>query len=769
MPCFYDWFAGRTTGNQVNMHRARLRLTRIACALAALHVGCARATPLMAKQGEEVKRPAASIFVRETSGRPLASWPISGGFPFAKGAVRDTDKLRLTAAGQPVPVQSRVLSHWPDGSVRWALLDWQADLKAQEIAEFRVDSGPAPAPAPTRLLRVQESEAAVEVDSGVLRFRIPKRRAALIEDIKLDGQPATTGPVTCFLSIDGKRTPCQAPTSVRVIDAGPLRARIEMRGAYADRFVYVVRVDAYAGQPFVRVFHTFEQHSPEPYTSVQQIAIEIPVAAAATYRFGVEDGKPIAGAVPDAGITLLQPDNLGFKVDGKASTGHAAGWAALQGAEHGLAIAARYFWQEYPKSIELRRDGVTYNLWAASAAPAKIGSGAAKTHELALYFSAKKEPAATLLDALRSPLLPYANPAWTVHTQALRNALAPDGDARSFLDQLDDGYRRQAAFTKRERWDDSGAAICAPAQAERPRSGFFGMFNWGDWNYPGYHDTTKGCEAWGNLEYDKTQVLALAFAATGKAPYADDMVAAARHFMDVDTIHFSAQRPQWVGMNHPKNPLHFTFELGGIDLGHTWTEGLLSYYLLSGDERALEMARGIADRLVARIRLAPMKGNPRQWGWPQIALVAMYELSGEDSYRQAALAYARGAIAAHPPDRIRDWKLGILAESLAYTDSVATDVQIRDWLSRYAAAVTAYSAAADRRFMPALAYVGRVGNKPEYTQAALKSVQGLVFGNWSKPFTIAGRVGFSVLGGGGGDHRTDRTAPTDRSERSNQP
>ncbi len=733
----------------MQLPRSKLLHIHIAGALAVLHVGCASAVPVAAKHGEAQKRPPASIFVHESSGRSLAAWPISGGFPFAQGTVRDSDKLRLTAAGQPLPVQSRVLSHWPDGSVRWVLLDWQADLKATQTAEFHVDS--AAAPAPVRSVRVQESKAGVDVDSGPLRFRIPKTSAALIEDIKLNGRPATSGPVTCFLSIDGKRNPCQAPTSVRVIDAGPLRARIEIRGAYADRFVYVVRVDAYAGQPFVRVFHTFEQHSTEPYVNVQQIAIEIPVATATTYRFGVEDGKPIAGSVPAAGVTLVQPDNLGFVVDGKAFAGHAAGWAALQGAEQGLAIAARYFWQEYPKSIELRRDRVTYNLWAAPAAavtPAKIGSGAAKTHELALYFS-EKEPEATLIEALRSPSLPYANPAWTAHTQALRNALAPDAGAKTFLQQLDDGYRRQAAFASRERWDDSGSATCAPPQPERPRSGFFGMFNWGDWNYAGYHDTTKGCDAWGNLEYDKTQVLALAFAATGKAPYADDMVASARHFMDVDTIHFCVQRPQWVGMNHPKNPLHFTFELGGIDLGHTWIEGLLSYYVLSGDERALTAARGIADYLVTRIRRGNVKGNPRQWGWPQIALVAMYEASGEDVYRQAALAYARGGMAAHPPDRIRDWKLGILAESLAYTDSVTTDAQIRDWLSRYAAAVTAYSAAADRRFMPALAYVGRVSHKPEYTKAALDSAQHLVFGNWAKPFTIAGRVGFSVLGASG--------------------
>ncbi len=215
------------------------------------------------------------------------------------------------------------------------------------------------------------------------------------------------------------------------------------------------------------------------------------------------------------------------------------------------------------------------------------------------------------------------------------------------------------------------------------------MLNWGDWNFPGFRDSTKGCDAWGNLEYDLPQVLALAYAASGERGYYDGMVAAARHFMDVDRIHFHPTRPGWVGMNHPKNPLHFSFELGGVDLGHTWVEGLLSYYALTGDERGLDAARGIADVLVRRIDGIVWRGNPRQWGWPQIALVAAYQATGNDVYRRAAEAYARRGMAAHAPDQGTQWKLGILAEGLAYTHSVTDDAAIRDWLVRYAAAVTA--------------------------------------------------------------------------------
>ncbi len=705
-----------------------------------------------------------SLAVREVGGHNLSASPVGGGVPLPKGLVSDVSQLALSSSGKPVASQAQVLSRWEDGSARWVFVDWQSDLRAQQISsvDLEIRTRTTTTTQPPQSVRLRETSEAVEVDTGPLQFRVPKKQMGLLDSVRLEGQPATSAPVTCFLRIGSQRNSCLAPASVKVLAAGPLRARVEIRGRYERGFVYVVRIEAYAGKSFVRLWHTFEQHFPEPFLDVQQIALDIPFAPARakTYRFGVENKPALAGTLAEAGVVLAQTDNLDFSVAGEPTRGHAAGWAVLQGTGQGLALAARFFWQEYPKSIELRRDRIVYNLWAPTGAIAKLGSGAGKTHEVALYFSGRVGPDEAELAALANgPLLALAPPEWIANTGALRNALRPGNEGREFLKQLQGGYRRHRAYGERERWDDCGSATCAGLE-ERPRVGFFGMWNWGDWNFPGYHDTIKGCDAWGNLEYDTTQVLALAFAASGDPTYAESMVAAARHFMDVDTIHYSTQHPQWTGMNHPKNPLHFSFELGGTDLGHTWTEGLLSYYLLTGDERGLEIARGIADHLVARIRRGQVQGNPRQWGWPQIALVAMYEATGEEQYRRAALDFARGGMRAHAPNVIRDWKLGVLAESLAYTDSIAADPQIRDWLTRYAAALVAYSRVADPRFMPAIAYVGTVTNKADYQEVARKAVQRLTFGQWSKPFTIAGRVGFSTLASLSSPRRTVGSPPT---------
>src|SRR6516165_7814261 len=63
--------------------------------------------------------------------------PVSCGLPWPRGAVHDAACLTITdSAGTPYPLQARPLDSWPDGSLRWVLLDWQADVNGN--AMYRV-------------------------------------------------------------------------------------------------------------------------------------------------------------------------------------------------------------------------------------------------------------------------------------------------------------------------------------------------------------------------------------------------------------------------------------------------------------------------------------------------------------------------------------------------------------------------------------------------------------------------------------------------------
>ncbi len=685
------------------------------------------------------------ITVREPDGVERRRWPLTVSVPFARGALVASAPLAVRdEAGTALPIQTRPLATWPDGSVRWMLIDTQVDLRPNQERRLRVEAGATEATATP--LRVAAGEAQIAIDSGALRFAIPRDRFAIADGLRLAGVEApVTGPITALLVAGERRGLAQTPTEMRVLESGPLRARVELRGTYGNGFDYVVRVDAYAGQPWLRVLHTFVNRNPAAFTSVPRIAIEVPLGTLkpARYRLGVVGARMRSGDLGDAPLIVVQRDNVTAEVAGERDAAQLTGWIELANSRASVGAAGRWFWQQYPQSFTAGRDRLTYNLWAPEADAAGAGVGAAKTHEVVLWASGPQGLAPGTGTALTRPLVGVVDPLSVVRSGALPDAVASGAATARFVRKAADAAQRYLTRNEQEPWNDCGKATCTAADEARRRVGAYGMWNWGDWNFRGYEDRVKGTDSWGNLEYDTTQVLALAYTASGTPALFDAMVAAARHYMDVDTIHAYPARPEWVGMNHPKNPLHFSFQLGGPDLGHTWTRGLISYYYLTGDERGLAAARGIADYLTTRIGGA-VRGNPRQWGWPQVALLAVHEATGEARYLEAARQYAARGMAAHPPSGARQWKLGILADALAYTHAATGDPAMRAWLETYAAGVMAHRAQADARAFPAVAYVGRLRGDATLREAALGRAEQLDLGAWGKPFTVNGRIGFRI-------------------------
>jgi hypothetical protein len=683
------------------------------------------------------------ITVSEGDGIARRQWPLSLSIPLPRGALRPDRPVSIVdASGGAAPVQARPLVRWSDGSVRWLLVDTVTDLAPHQTRHLRLVAGRSHAPA-VRATAV-DSPAGVVVDTGTVRFIVPRTRFAFVDALRpRDGQTPAIGAVTSTLVADGDTHAAQTPSEVRIVDAGPLRVRVDVRGTYGSGFDYEIRIEAYAGQPVVHIWHTFINRHPVPYSSVSSLNVELPLSAPMSdYRYGAVGTDPVAGALGDGGLQLAQIDNETFARDGTTRPGRLSGWVELSGGSTRAGLAARWFWQEYPQNLDVQRDRLVYSEWAPTSEPAKFGVGAAVTHEFAIWAGAAAGGNSDIAEVAAAPLLGVVDPAALASSGALPQAIAPRAAGARFAQTALAAARRYESRNAIERWDDCGSIRCDTG-VERPRTGAYGMLNWGDWNFIGYHDTTKGIEAWGNLEYDTAEVLALTYAATGDAAVHEMMVAAARHFIDVDTIHACPARPKWVGMNHPKNPLHFAFELGGPDLGHTWTQGSLAYYYLTGDERGLVAARGVADYLVERVRTVN-RGNPRQWGWPQIALLAVFDATGHAAYRDAALAYARGGMRAHPPATSTQWKVGILADALAYTHAATGDPEIAAWLKAYAAAVMQRRADADARAFPGVAYVAAMTGNAAMREAAQDRVDQLDLGNWGKPYSVNGRIGFRI-------------------------
>jgi len=683
-----------------------------------------------------------AVQVAEPAGVARSNWPLVVNVPFPRGALRDRSSLSLRRGARGLPTQVQLLASWPDGSVRWVRIDSSISLRPHETAKLTVVR--APGTPPERPLTIAKTARAIEVNTGAVHFRIPRDRFAIADDLGMGrGMAPTIGAITASMVVDHRVRPAGPPSAVEVLEAGPVRGLIELNGPFGPDFSYITRIEVYAGSPFIRVRHTYVKTGGSRGSKLERLSIDVPFATeiAGRYNAGRERGKPLHGEL-DSGnsVVLAQPDNLYFLRDGEKFDGRLSGWFELAGKKAAVGVAARWFWQEYPKAVSMGTRGITYDLWSPVAPPVNIGIGSAKTHEFVIWLTPRGSIGKAGAPAVARPLRGNVDLGWIASSGALNDGVDPR--ATDFDETLLQAARRVRKRNAHERWDDCGHEQCGGSIPQVPRTGAYGMLNWGDWNFPGYHDTVKGTDAWGNLEYDTTEVLALTYAATNDPEVFDAMVAAARHFMDVDTVHALPARSEWVGMNHPKNPLHFSFALGGIDIGHTWTEGLVSYYLLTGDARGLQVAKGIADYLTRRLG-AVLRGNPRQWGWPQIALLGVYDVTGEARYLSAAQGYARAGMRAHPATGKFHWKLGILADGLAQTHRYAGGAEIEQWLRSYAERVMSQQYD-DSRFYPGVAYAAALTNNPQWRTAALRRLKSLDLGSWAKPFSINGRVGARI-------------------------
>src|SRR5205814_1358205 len=190
--------------------------------------------------------------------------------------------------------------------------------------------------------------------------------------------------------------------------------------------------------------------------------------------------------------------------------------------------------------------------------------------------------------------------------------------ARDFLGRLASAYGRYRKHVETERWDDGPPVPCAERTEEHPRVGLYGALNWGDWQFPGYRDHVRGCDGWGNLEYDLPQVLALAYAATGSRLFLEGLVPAARRYLEAARAYADAG----TDLFRP-TPAAGDWKMGVL------ADGVAAVYGADGDARLRRWLVAYADALLA---------SPGRFTDPRFALPLgqLYALTGDAPHQHAA-------------------------------------------------------------------------------------------------------------------------------------
>ncbi|MBU1613974.1 PKD domain-containing protein [bacterium] len=217
------------------------------------------------------------LTVEERAGVARTGWPVTSGLPLPKGM--------LTAAGilYSNGIQARPLSLWDDGSVKWLLADFQADVADNGTVIYNLNSGPGP----VSPLKATEDAAAITVVTGPLRFVVSKSAGNLFDgvwiDKNIDGQFTPSERMVHSNQYDGaiitdiagkKFYSSLGPIDrAEIIKKGPMKIVIQIDGGFRsedgdwikaaegpsageDLLKYTDYITAYAEKEFVKVdFH----------------------------------------------------------------------------------------------------------------------------------------------------------------------------------------------------------------------------------------------------------------------------------------------------------------------------------------------------------------------------------------------------------------------------------------------------------------------------------------------------------------------------------
>jgi hypothetical protein len=567
---------------------------------------------------------------------PAGGFPVTCGVPLPAGKVTRLNQIALRdPSGKLVPTQAAVLNRWQDGSLRWVLLDFMAQAGAQP-EPWRVEFGSRPktAPAPAQPVRVRRSGNTVRIGTGPIGIVMGEERSQLIERVVFPGsREPIAGPLTGEIVAQRARRDVRYRPRVEkrvVTAAGPLRATVEATGQLVNpddsrdslgRFVF--RLNAYAGQPFVRAFFRIFNDTRDTL-HIKRFGLALAARAGRAVWSG--DARALE---PGEEVAIEQTASDAFSVaQGKQAVGsgtHSQGWVAAAGERATVVVAVRHFWQLFPKGLRVDGEGVKADLFARTDQVPYYEPvpGEAKRHELLLAFlppDAKQSDAAGIVKAFVRPPRLFSS-RWFCASGGLGYA-APHTEVEFA------GLHDYQVKTHGE----VGPTVLGGTPGIR--------------NFPDAGNYQRNPEAWRNNYYDIMQGTLGEYLIGGDPRWFDRGEDQCLHCMDVDTCHGRPDHPNWRGV------------LYGPGVNHTtswWSamlriEGLSTYYRLTGDPDALEAFLGAAD-FVARERAGIGSVSVRDHAGALIALVRAYDETWQPKYLEAARRLAQDAMSRIDPRR----------------------------------------------------------------------------------------------------------------------
>ena len=301
------------------------------------------------------------------------------------------------------------------------------------------------------------------------------------------------------------------------------------------------------------------------------------------------------------------------------------------------------FDEQGPKSLRRDAGRLTLNLWDGTAETYEWVQGVGKTHKISLFFGSSSGASSLLA---HGPVLALADPSWYAASGAFGPQLTA---AESGLPEVE-------------------KTLATHMEEAVIRNVGLGFENYGDHSSGGY---VKGTRLWDNNEYDVPAAAMVHFVRTGNRDALRIGLASALHYLDVDTIHYSARRAEWAGAQRVHS--HGTYghhTAAGPDMQHAgYVKGLIWYSYFTGEPIGILGARGIAAWALGKINPNVNVGYmERTVGHPLMTLNDLYEATWEERYLRGSARLVDWALKWEHP--VRSGFLSPPIETPAYYSGV---------------------------------------------------------------------------------------------------
>ena len=173
------------------------------------------------------------LIIQEHAGVRRIREPVSVGIPLPRGLISDSKYLALLDdRGRQCPLQTTTLASWFDGSLKWVLLDFQADAEPNNEAVFQLlCGGKQLAELPPEPISVQETAAQIVVHTGTATFFLNRHLCKPFDTVLVkDDELLAIEGSSLVLTDESGATYLPQIDDFAIETQGPIRVTITARG-----------------------------------------------------------------------------------------------------------------------------------------------------------------------------------------------------------------------------------------------------------------------------------------------------------------------------------------------------------------------------------------------------------------------------------------------------------------------------------------------------------------------------------------------------------